>query len=199
MSLLKRQNATDVAEAAALSADIDDDPRLGRLDQYLFGCMLFWAYLAVYGMLVGTRMAVPLFCVFSSCVAGFLLFLLKSRSVSRHGIANSFLFISLASLLCYCNLNPAGLSQAQFFFPVICLLASQLKGVSTAIRWYGLVIIVTFFSYYPVLSGVDQTLSGDQFGVFIFNMLLSFTMMWLAGEAEPVSYTHLTLPTNREV
>ena len=184
MSLLKRQNATDVAEAAALSADIDDDPRLGRLDQYLFGCMLFWAYLAVYGMLVGTRMAVPLFCVFSSCVAGFLLFLLKSRSVSRHGIANSFLFISLASLLCYCNLNPAGLSQAQFFFPVICLIASQLKGVSTAIRWYGLVIIVTFFSYYPVLSGVDQTLSGDQFGVFIFNMLLSFTMMWLAGEAE---------------
>ena len=184
MSLLKSQNATDVAEAAALSANIDDDPRLGRLDQYLIGCMLFWVYLAVYGLLVGTQLAASMFCVFSSCVAGFHLFLLRACYVSRHGIANSFLFVSLASLLCYCNLNPAGLSQAQFFFPVVCLIASQLKGVSTAIRWYGLVIIVTFFSYYPVLSGFDQTPVVDPFGNFIFNMLLSFTMMWLAGEAE---------------
>ena len=167
-----------------MSADIANDARLGRLDQYLIGCMLFWGYLAVYGTLVGTPLAVPMFCVFSSGVAGLLLFLLRARYVSRHGIANSFLFVSLASLLCYCNMNPAGLSQAQFFFPVTCLIASQLKGVSTAIRWYGLVIIVTFFSYYPVLSGVDQTPAVDPFGTFIFNMLLSFTMMWLAGEAE---------------
>ena len=167
-----------------MSADIANDARLGRLDQYLIGCMLFWGYLAVYGTLVGTPLAVPMFCVFSSGVAGLLLFLLRARYVSRHGIANSFLFVSLASLLCYCNMNPAGLSQAQFFFPVMCLIASQLKGVSTAIRWYGLVIIVTFFSYYPVLSGVDQTPAVDPFGTFIFNMLLSFTMMWLAGEAE---------------
>ena len=182
MSLLKRQNATDVARAAALSADIDEDPRLGRLDQYLIGCMLFWGYLAVYGLLMGCRLYVPLFCVFSSCFAGCQLFLLRARYFSRDGIANSFLFVSLASLLCYCNLNPAGLSQAQFFFPVVCLIASQLKGVSTAIRWYGLVIVVTFFSYYPVFSGVDLSL--DLFGTFVFNMLLSFTMMWLAGEAE---------------
>ena len=184
MPLLKSQNATDVAKAAATSADIANDARLGRLDQYLIGFMLFWGYLAVYGMLVGTRLAVPMFCVFSSGVMGFLLFLLRARYVSRHGVANSFLFASLASLLCYCNIHPAGLSQAQFFFPVVCLIASQLKGVSTAIRWYGLVIIVTFFSYYPVLSGVDQTPTVDLFGTFIFNMLLSFTMMWLAGEAE---------------
>lgn len=184
MSFLKRKNATDAAKAAALSAHIDEDPRLRRLDKYLIGCMLFWGYLAVYGVLMRTQLAVPMFCVFSSCVAGGQLFLLKTRTLSRHGIASSFLFVSLASLLCYCNLNPAGLSQAQFFFPVVCLIASQLKGVSTAIRWYGLVIIVTFFSYYPVLSGVDQTHSVELFGTFIFNMLLSFTMMWLAGEAE---------------
>lgn len=184
MSLLKSQNANDVAKAAALSADIDDDPRLGRLDQYLIGFMLFWGYLAVYGMWVGVRFAVPMFCVFSSCVAGCLLFLLRARYFSRHGIANAFLFASLTSLLCYCNINPAGLSQAQFFFPVVCLIASQLKGVSTAIRWYGLVLIVTFFSYYPFLSGVDQNPLVDPFGNFVFNMLLSFTMMWLAGEAE---------------
>jgi len=49
MPLLKSQNATDVAKAAAASADIANDTRLGRLDQYLIGCMLFWGYLAVYG------------------------------------------------------------------------------------------------------------------------------------------------------
>ncbi len=184
MSLLKRQNATDAAKAAALFADIDDDPRLGRLDHYLIGCMAFWGYLAVYGLLVGVRFAVPMFCVLCSALAGCLLFLLRAKTFSRHGIANFFLFVSLASLLYYCNLNPAGLSQAQFFFPVVCLIASQLKGVTTAIRWYGLVIIVTFFSYYPFLSGVEQTPLVDPLGNFIFNMLLSFTMMWLAGEAE---------------
>lgn len=184
MSLLKRQNASDAAKAAALSANIDDDPRLGRLDQYLIGCMLSWGYLAVYCMLMEINFAVPMFCIFSCCFAGCLLLSLRARYFSRNGIANTFLLASLASLLCYCNLNPAGLSQAQFFFPVVCLVASQLKGVTTAIRWYGLVIVVTFFSYYPVLSSVDQGTVDDPFGNFIFNMLLSFTMMWLAGEAE---------------
>ncbi len=184
MSLFKSQNATDAAEAARLSANIDNDPRLGRLDQYLIGYMLFWGYLAVYGMLVGTPFAVPMFCVFSSCVGGCLLFLLRAQYFSRHRLANSFLLVSLASLLCYCNLNPSGLTKAQFFFPVVCLIATQLKGLTTAIRWYGLVIVVTFFSYYPFLAGVDHTPMSDPFGVFVFNMLLSFTMMWLAGEAE---------------
>ncbi len=184
MSLLKRQNATDIALAAALSADREDDPRLGRLDQYLIGSMLFWGYLAIYGMMMGTGVLVPMFCVFGSSAGGCLLFLLRAQIVSRRWIANSFLFVSLVSLLCYCNLNPDGLSQAQFFFPVICLIAAQIKGVTTAIRWYGLVIVVTFFCYYPMLHGVRQAPTHDLFGVFVFNMLLSFTMMWLSGEAE---------------
>ncbi len=187
MSLLKRQNATDVAIAAALSADIDDDPRLRRLDQYLIGSMVFWGYLAVYSLFsgsAGTMAIVAFSCVLTSAISGLHLFVLREKLVSRRVLSDSFLLVSLGALLLFCNLNPAGLSQAQFFIPVVCLIAAQLKGVSTAIRWYGLVIVVTFFCYFPAMATGGKAPTFDLFSVFLFNMMLSFTMMWLSGESE---------------
>ena len=184
MSLLKRQNVTELARTAAISADINGDPRLRRLNHYLLGAMVFWIYLAIYSVCSTSSSAVPTFCAGATVFLALQLVCLQYKLLSRNVVTDTFLFSSLAGLFIYCNLHPPGLAHAQFFFPVICLIASQLRGVTTAIRWYGLVIIITFFCYYPVLSNGQVVTPVDSFGIFVFNMLLSFSMMWLSGEAE---------------
>ena len=41
--------------------------------------------------------------------------------------------------------------------------------------------------------------SGDIAGNVVYAFLTSFMMVYLTDSVGPVSYTHLTLPTNREV
>ena len=184
MSLLPKQNVNDAARAAAVSANSDIDPRLSRLEQYQIGSIVFWCALAVYKLASDVNFFVPLFCAVIAVCSGTQLLMLRGKFVTRGRMADVLLLTSLGALLIYCNIHPAGLLQAQFFFPVICLIASHFRGVSTAIRWYGLVIIVTFFCYYPLLTSAHEFIHTDVFGVFIFNMILSFTVMWLSGETE---------------
>ena len=73
-----------------------------------------------------------------------------------------------------------------------------------AIRWYGLTWLAAFSTIYFLIKRYQKDLNIDQISDLMFYSLLGAILGGRAGyvffySIEPVSYTHLTLPTKRIV
>lgn len=179
-----KQFVKNVAMAAADAARANDDPRLNRLSHYIgvLGCV--WLLFAGYYLSVPSQSGLGWPCLLSALVVAGHYLASHLQWVTKKKVAVSFLGSSIAAILLCSSLNDSALALPQYFFPVLCLISAQVLGVAATVRWYLLIVVVTYFCYYPVLLADETNADVHLFDRMLINLAISFTVVWLSDQSE---------------
>ena len=183
MQTSDQQFVRDVAEAAADVARENDDPRLSRLNHYIGVIGIVWLLFSAFYLTEG-RMSLGWSCVVAAIATAIHYLVVCYTNVSRKNVAVSFLTTSIAAVLLCSSFSNSGLGLPQYFFPVLCLISAHVFGVSSTVRWYLLMVVVTYFCYYPYVLGLEVQTEYKLIDRMLINLAVSFSVVWLSDQSE---------------
>lgn len=184
MQTIEKQFVKDFADVVADAARDDEDPRLSRLSHYIGVMACVWMLFAVYYMILRSHSGLGLPCLAASVITGLHYFAVSLSSVTKKQVAECFLGFSVVAILIGSFISEQEFALPQYFLPVVCLISAHVLGVKAAVKWFLLVVVVTFFCYAPNSGGVSWGQNHSLFDQMLVNLAVSFTVVWLSDQSE---------------
>jgi|GEM_PF-790546 len=184
MHNLENQLVKNFALAAANAARENEDPRLLRLNYYIGVTGLAWVLFCLYYLVVRSQSNLGFPCFFAAIVA------LGHHSVGRLNLvkkkntAVSFLGSSIVSVVLCSLYSNSEYALPQYFFPVLCLISAQVLGVKATVKWYLLIVVATYFCYFPSVFSEATTTDYQLFDRMLVNLAVSFAVVWMSDQSE---------------
>lgn len=184
MHNLEQQLVRNIALEAANAARANEDPRLLRLNYYIGVTALAWLLFSVYFLVAHaeSRLGVP--CLYAAMITVCHYLAGRYKLFNKKSVANSFLGFSVASVVLSSLASNSDLALPQYFFPVLCLVSAQVLGVKATVKWYLLIVVATYFCYFP--SAFSDVTNSD-FPVFermLVNLAVCFAVVWMSDQSE---------------
>ena len=183
MQTFDKQFVRDVAEAAADVARENEDPRLSRLHHYVGVIGIVWLLFSAIYFIEG-RLSLVWPCIIAAITTAIHYVVVCRTNVSKKNVAVSFLTTSIAAVLLCSSFTDSALGLPQYFFPVLCLISAHVFGVAATVRWYLLMVVVTYFCYYPIVHGFEKHMEHQLFDRMLINLAVSFSVVWLSDQSE---------------
>lgn len=164
--------------------------RIDCISMYLFVVGGLWFFCATYISFVRDWWVAVWFYVPSAIIL--VIGLLENKKVlSRNLTVNLFLFANFVGLLICSSIAKYRESTIEFHFAIVCLMAMQLLGLKSAVRWFCFTVVAIFISLFSPVALDAQLSNGNTLDHFVSALALSMTVLWICAQAER-SYLNTT-------
>ncbi len=184
MHQLEQQLVRNIALEAANAARANEDPRLHRVNYYIGVTALAWLVFCIYFVLARPEngLGVPCFCAAIVALGHYLAG--RFKFVNKKSVAVSFLGLSVASVIMCSVVSSSHFALPQYFFPVLCLISAQVLGVKATVKWYLLIVVATYFCYFPTVVTDVSTFNYQLFDHMLVNLAVCFAVVWMSDQSE---------------
>lgn len=184
MQTSEKQFVQEFADGAAVAARDDEDPRLSQLSHYIGVMACVWLLFSIYYVVSRPQSGLGLPCLIASVVTGLHYFATSVSWITKKQVAACFLGFSVMAILVGSLISNHEFALPQYFLPVVCLISAHVLGVKAAVKWFLLVVVVTFFCYAPNSVGGSWGENHQLFDQMLINLAVSFTVVWLSDQSE---------------
>ena len=162
--------------------------RVRHLSMYMLMVGLLWGASGSY-ILLKRGFLFAVFPLGISAIIFFLAWIDRQKSVSRKNIINAFLVANVTGLIVAACISEMRESTLQFHFPVVSLMALQLRGMKAAITWFFVSILaIALTLFFPFLP--NRVSYGNTLDHLASATVLSCTILWLCYQAERCFANH---------
>ena len=184
MQNLEQQLVRNIALEAANAARENEDPRLHRVNYYIGVTGLAWLLFCVYFCFARLESNLGMPCFYAAIIAIAHYLAGRFKLFNKKSVAVSFLGLSVVSVVLCALASNSEFTLPQYFFPVLCLISAQVLGVKATVKWYLLIVVATYFCYFPTtLSDVGS--SNDlRFDHMLVNLAVCFAVVWMSDQSE---------------
>ncbi len=157
--------------------------RIGSISTYLLVVGWLWFACAIYISTVRDWWIASWYYLPSATILG--IGVLERRKVlSRDLTVNLFLFANFVGLLICSSHAKFRESTIEFHFAIVCLMAIQLLGIKSAVRWFCFTVAAIFISLFTPVAIDTQLTNGNTLDHFASALLLTMTVLWISAQAE---------------
>ena len=184
MQNLEQQLVKNIALEAALTARENEDPRLHRLNYYIGITGLAWLLFCIYFSVFRTESNLGLPCFYAAIVTLGHYFAGRFKLINKRSIAGSFLGVSIVTVVLCSLFSNSDYAVPQYFFPVLCLISAQVLGVKATVKWYLLIVVATYFCYFPTAFSEVSHADYKLFDRMLVNLAVCFAVVWMSDQSE---------------
>ncbi len=184
MHNLEQQLVKNIALEAANAARENEDPRLHRLNYYIGVTALAWLLFCIYFLVARTESNLGMPCFYAAIVAIGHYLAGRFERANRKSVAVSFLGLSVVSVVLCSLFANSEFALPQYFFPVLCLISAQVLGVKATVKWYLLIVMATYFCYFPYTVSDVNSFDHHLFERMLVNLAVCFAVVWMSDQSE---------------